>query len=103
MGVATLGAAITATVSTVADGTSSVTILAADDDRAGGSIVNNSSALLYIRVGGGTAAIAAGGFSAILGASGGYFEIPYRFTGAITGIWASDAGGYANCTTYTAA
>lgn len=89
-----------AKVTTVADVATSATILEKKLARRGASIHNQSSAILYLRMDGGTAAISAGNFSVAVAASGGQYEVPFGFKGKITGIWASDAGGYANVTEY---
>lgn len=72
---------------------SSVTLLAANASRKSASFFNNSNADLYLREDGGTADMTTG-FTTILRAGGGYYELPIGAdgsitTGAITGIWAS--------------
>lgn len=89
----------TCTFSTVGDSASSVTLLASNHQRKGASIVNTSTAVLYIRMDGGTATTTTGYNVALT--QGGYFEVPFGYTGLITGIWASDAGGAANMAEYT--
>ena len=88
----------TATLSSVASSASSVTILAANTARRGASIVNTSTAILYLRIGGGTATATTG--HSVQMAANTYYEVPFGYTGAITGIWAS-ANGQANVTEYT--
>jgi hypothetical protein len=83
----------------VGDSATSVSLLAANLQRQGGSIVNTSSAILYVRMDGGTAT-ATTGYNVSLD-QGDYFEIPAGYTGAISGIWASDAGGAANIAEYS--
>lgn len=80
--------------STVGDSASSVTILAANTRRKGASIVNTSTAVLYLNLAGGTATTTTAHHVQL--AENDYFEIPFGYTGLITGIWASDAGGSAN-------
>lgn len=87
-----------ATHSSVGASTSSVSILAANSRRRGGSIMNTSSAILYLRMDGGTATATTG--HSVQMAANTYFEIPFGYTGAISGIWAS-VNGQANCVEYT--
>lgn len=88
--------------STVGDSATNVTLLAANTARKGATIYNDSSALLYLKLG---ATASTTSFTAILlgngGGLGGYFEVPYGYTGIIDGIWASDAGGNARITELT--
>ena len=88
----------TCTFSTVGDSVSSTPILAENKKRKGASIVNTSTATLYLRMDGGTATTTTGYNVPLV--QGGYFEIPFGYTGLITGIWASDAGGAANVAEY---
>jgi hypothetical protein len=94
----TLRTSSIATVTTVPSSASSVTILAGNSNRRGASIHNNSTAILYLLIGGGTATATTA--NSVQMASNTYFEVPYGFTGTITGIWAS-ANGSANVTEYT--
>jgi len=93
----------TATVTSVASAAASTTIKAANTSRKGLSISNTDANILYLLLGGGTAS--ATNFTvAISGATAtaiGYYEVPYGFTGAITGIWAVDGAGAALVTEYT--
>lgn len=89
----------TCTFSSVGDAASSTTILAANPQRKGASIVNTSTATLYLRMDGGTATTTTGHNVQLI--QGNYFEVPFGYTGLITGIWASDAGGAANVAEYT--
>lgn len=84
-------------VTTVASSASSVSLLAANTRRAGVSVQNTSTAILYLLVGGGTATITTA--HSIQIPSNAYWEAPYGFTGALSGIWAS-ANGSANITEY---
>lgn len=86
------------TFSTVGDSAASVTLLAANTRRKGASIINTSTAILYIRMDGGTATATTGHNVQL--AQNAYFEVPFGYTGLITGIWASDAGGAANIAEY---
>ncbi len=89
----------TATHSTVGDAAASTTILAANSARRGASIINTSSAILYLDMSGGTATTTTRHHVQLV--QGAYFEVPFGYTGLITGIWASDAGGSANVVEYT--
>ncbi|MBD2519962.1 hypothetical protein H6G93_34475 [Nostoc sp. FACHB-973] len=73
----------TSTPTSVNASTSNVAVLAANSNRIGGTIWNNSTANLYIEFG---ATASTSAFTAKLSA-GGYFEIPFRYTGIISGIW----------------
>lgn len=77
----------TATETSVADTASSTTILAANTRRRGAVIVNDSTARLYLRAGSDAASTT--DYTVSLGQHD-YWEIPYGFLGAVTGIWASD-------------
>ena len=85
--------ATTPTQSSVAGSASSVTLLASNSARLGATIYNDSSALLYVKLG---ATASTSSFTAILsgnsGGYGGYFEVPFGYTGVIDGIWASATG-----------
>lgn len=87
-----------ATQTSVPSNAASVTILAANSKRRGASIQNTSTAILYLLLGGGTATATTA--HSVQMASNTYYEIPFGFTGAITGIWAA-ANGQANVTEFT--
>ncbi len=88
----------TATLTSVVANIASVTLLAANTARKGASIANTSTSILYLRIGGGTATATTG--HSVQMAANTYFELPYGYTGAITGIWVA-ANGQANVTEYT--
>lgn len=89
----------TATRTTVADSASDVSLLASNANRLGATIANDSSAVLYIALG--TTASATDYTARVV--QYGYYEVPYGYTGAIRGIWASDPGdGAARITELTA-
>lgn len=89
----------TATVTSVADTATSTTLLAANAARLGATIFNDSSALLYVRFGAGTASSTD---YSVRVYSNGYLHVPSSYTGAITGIWATDPGdGAARVTEFT--
>lgn len=82
-----------ATLTSVAAAITSTTVIAANGNRRGLTLhATTGSASVYIRVGGGTASSALGGHTFDLQA-GGYWEAPFGFTGAVTAVWASAAGG----------
>ena len=93
----------TSTVTRVAANAANVTLLAANANRHGATICNHSIKTLYIKLGA-TANIGAGteSFTVILvpvdatNDIGGYYEVPFNYTGRIDGIWsAADANGEA--------
>lgn len=86
-----------ATRTTVASGTASVTILAANAERKGASIYNSDASALYLDMSGGTAAATRCQYSL---AQGQTLEVPFGFTGAITGVWAGDGAGGADVAEY---
>lgn len=73
----------TATPTSVGASITSISLLAANSSRKGTTIWNNSTANLYVELG---AIATTSAFTARLGA-GGYYEIPFTYTGAISGIW----------------
>jgi hypothetical protein len=85
-----------ATLTDVASSASSVTLLASNASRVAASIVNDSTQLLYVKC----ASSASSTSCVVKVASMGYFEVPFGYTGIITGIWAS-ANGYARVTEVT--
>ncbi len=87
----------TATVTSVGDSATSVSLLASNANRLGATIFNDSSATLYIKLGS-TASTTSFTFKAL---QDDYYEVPYGYTGAIDGIWSSDAGGNARITELT--
>jgi hypothetical protein len=83
----------TNTTATVAGSATVVTLIASNANRLGATIYNDSSAILYMKLGA-TASIS--DFTAVLApltsSVGGYYEVPFGYTGIITGIWASATG-----------
>jgi hypothetical protein len=77
----------TGTNTSVADNAASVTILASNTSRIGATVYNDSSAILYLLLGTGPATTT--NYTCKV-ASSGYYEVPFGFTGQLTGIWASD-------------
>lgn len=88
----------TSTFASVASGITSVTLLAANPNRNGAVIVNTDANILYVDTSGGTAS--ASRYSHAL-ATGGTLEVPARYTGIITGVWAVDGTGAALVTEYS--
>ena len=77
-----------------------MTILAANSARLGAIITNSSTAILYLRYSATAAAISSGNYTVSVAITLGTHEVPFGYTGAITGIWAS-ANGFANVTEIT--
>lgn len=90
----------TATDASVADSATSVTILAANALRRGAMVYNDSTATLYLRFS--SSAASATSFGVKLFADD-FYELSAGmvYTGAITGIWATAAGGAARVTELT--
>lgn len=88
-----------ATVSSVDDSNVSGTLLAANVNRLGASVYNHSDQILYLKLG---SAASTTDFTAILagngGGTGGYYEVPFGYTGIITGVWAANSTGSAKIT-----
>lgn len=73
---------------TVASSTTSVSLLAINTSRKGATVWNASTATLYLDL---DAAASLTDYAARLD-PGGYYEVPYGFTGAIAGIWSAVNG-----------
>ncbi|BAY77958.1 hypothetical protein NIES25_44280 [Nostoc linckia NIES-25] len=78
----------TSNPSTVAASTSSGTILAANSNRKGATIWNDSTANLFIDF---DSAASLSDFAVKI-AAGGYYELPFNYTGVISGIWSAANG-----------
>lgn len=78
----------TAASSTVNSATTSQAILVANTSRKGATVWNASTATLYLDL---DAAASTSDYAAKLD-PGGYYEVPYGFTGAISGIWSAANG-----------
>ncbi|MHC5822658.1 MAG: hypothetical protein ACYT04_44190 [Nostoc sp.] len=76
------------TPTTVASTTSNQVILAANSTRKGATIWNDSTATLFIQFG---ATATTSAFTAKLYPSG-YYEVPFKYTGVISGIWSAANG-----------
>lgn len=88
----------TGTSTQVASGTGAVTILAANTARYGASVANDDANALYLLLGAGT--VSATVYTVKLYTDD-FYEVPYGFTGILTGIWAGDGSGSARVTEYT--
>jgi len=88
-----IGAATSAWSSVAAGTAANTTVLAANTARLGATITNNGTAIMYINLG---TAAASNRFTATLAplASGiaSYYEVPFRYTGVITGSWSAANG-----------
>jgi hypothetical protein len=78
----------TATLTSVAGSATSVTVLASNAARKGAMVVNDSTSIVYIAF---SATATSTAFSAKLNASD-YYEVPFGYTGIITGIWVTATG-----------
>lgn len=78
----------TSTPTSVSSSTSNTTILAANSNRKGATIWNDSTATLFIEFG---ATATSSAYTAKLFA-GGYYEVPFNYTGIISGIWSAANG-----------
>ena len=81
----------------VNSGIASVTILALNANRKGATITNTDANALLLDLSGGTASSTS--FSVSIPANG-YYEVPFGYTGLITGIWAADGAGAALVTEF---
>lgn len=81
--------ATTGTNTSVSDTATSATILASNANRLGATVYNDSSATLYLLLG--STAASATNYTCRV-ASMGYYEVPFGYTGQLTGIWATDPG-----------
>lgn len=81
--------ASTGTNSSVADNSASVTILASNTARLGATVYNDSTATLFLLLG--STSASSTNYSCRV-ASMGYYEVPFGYTGQLTGIWATDPG-----------
>lgn len=91
------GPSTTGTSTNVADSNANQTLLAANVARLGATIYNDSTEILYLKLGA-TASLTS--FTARL-IPNAYYEIPFRYTGIIDGIWANNSTGNARITELT--
>lgn len=78
----------TSTPSTVPSSITSGVILAANSNRKGVTIWNDSTANLFIEFG----AIATNSAFTVKLSASGYYELPFYYTGVISGIWSAANG-----------
>lgn len=90
--------AASAAFTSVPSGIGSVTILAANANRKGAAIVNTDANVLYLDLTGGAASNAR---HAAQVAANGVYQVPFGYTGAITGVWAADGTGAALVTEFS--
>lgn len=88
----------TGATTSVASSTNAGTILAANAARYGATVYNDDANGLYLLLGAGTVSATV---YTVLVPSGGYYEVPYGFTGILTGLWAGDGSGSARITEFT--
>lgn len=89
--------ATTGAQTSVAANSSATTILASNANRLGASVYNDSSQILYLLASAGTPSTTS---YTVAMAANSYYETPFHYTGAITGVWASSSGS-ARVTQYT--
>lgn len=87
----------TGTTSNVTATTSTVTILAANASRLGATVFNDSNKALFLKAGSGASTTS---FTVNVPRNG-YYEVPYDYTGILTGIWGSGVSGAARVTEFT--
>lgn len=73
----------TATPSSKAGSLTTVTLLAANASRSGATIFNEGAANLVLLLGAGASASA---YTLVM-APGSYYEVPFGYTGIVTGFW----------------
>lgn len=88
----------TAVITGVNSGVASGTLLTANTARRGAIITNTDANALLVNLAGGTAS--ASSYSVRL-AQNATYEVPYGYTGLITGIWEADGAGAALVTEFT--
>lgn len=86
----------TAALTNVASSLSNQTLLAANANRLGAAIYNDSTANLFVKLG----ATASSTSFTLKMAAGGYYEVPFQYTGQIDGLWDA-ANGAARVTEVT--
>ncbi len=87
-----------ATFTSIARQTASATLLAANPARRGARIVNTDAMALNIDLSGGVASAAR---FAVQLASNGEFQVPFGYTGQVTGAWVGTGVGAALVTDFT--
>lgn len=79
---------MTGTNSSVSASVTAVTLLASNGARRGATVYNDSTSPLRLSLGN---VVTASSFTLIV-AGGGYYEVPFGYRGAITGLWAAAIG-----------
>lgn len=92
------GAVSTGTTTSVASQATAITILAANTARYGATVYNDDANALYLLLGTGT--VSATVYTVQIPPNG-YYEVPFGFTGILTGLWAADGSGSARVTELT--
>lgn len=85
-----------AIVTRVAASLTAVTLLTTDTNRAQAIVYNETTAALYVKLGTGAAIT---DYTIKVAGSGGYFEVPIRYLGPVSGVWDA-ATGYAQVTEF---
>jgi hypothetical protein len=78
----------TGTHTNVASSATNVTLLAANAARRGATVYNDSTKDLYLKC---AATASTTSFTVIIG-NGGFFPIPFGYTGIVDGLWSSASG-----------
>ena len=78
----------TSTVTSVNAAMANTVLLAANSARLGATIENDSTSVLYLKLG----AVATSSSYTVRMVSLSYFEVPYGYTGIISGIWVAVNG-----------
>lgn len=90
------GASSDATLTNIAASATSVTLAGVNVARLGLSIYNDSVATLYVKLG---TTASATSFTLLMQPSS-YYEVPFKYTGRVDGLWAT-ASGSARITEFT--
>ena len=87
-----------ATRTTVSNSTAAVTLLSANSNRKGATVINTSNRSLYLALG--AASVTTVDYTIQI-SSGGYYEIPFGFTGRVSGVWSASGSGGSDITELT--
>lgn len=82
-------------ITRVAISATAVTLKASNVDRKRLTIANDGNKDLYVKLG---ASATLTDYTVMLDRKGGYYELPFNYTGAITGIWSAAGTGGAQIT-----
>lgn len=88
----------TGALDSVNDSTTEGPVLAANANRKGATIFNDSTEVLYLAL---SDEVASATNYTVKMAPGGYYEVPFGYTGEINGLWANNASGAARVTELT--